>query len=173
MDFDSLSDSVNRAHDEIGRYRITFTLSPGKMILDEYDFDSLPWESIRYGEAEITRIPNDKRGVYAFAVCTESDIIPPHGYILYVGIAGRDSKRSLRDRYKDYITESKLRKREGIARMIVDWHDVLRFFFAPVDDSVSSDDLKKLERQLNNALLPPFSRGDLDAGIKSQRRAFP
>ena len=57
--------------------------------------------------------------------------------------------------------------------MIVDWHDVLRFFFAPVDDSVSSDDLKKLERQLNNALLPPFSRGDLDAGIKSQRRAFP
>ena len=173
MDFESLTDFVDRAHDEIGRYRIEVILSPGKITLDEYDFESLAWESISYGEAEITKVPNDKRGVYAFAVCSDSSILPPHGYILYIGIAGRDSQRSLRDRYRDYLTESKIRKRERVARMIVDWHEILRFFFAPVDNDVSSADLKKLERQLNNALMPPFSPGDLDADAKSKRRAFP
>jgi hypothetical protein len=56
--------------------------------------------------------------------------------------------------------------------MIGTWHSVLRFYFAPVDATISSDDLKDLEKKLNSALLPPFSEGDLEAGIKRKRRAF-
>ena len=173
VNLERLNDMVNRAHNEIGKYKFTVTLSPKKMIWNKYDFESLDWESICYGEAEITKVPDDKRGVYAFAVCTGSNVLPPHSYILYIGIAGRNSNRSLRERYKDYLTESKVRKREGIARMIVDWYEVLRFFFAPVDDTVSSADLQKLEKQLNTALMPPFSKGDLDADTKRKQRAFP
>jgi hypothetical protein len=42
----------------------------------------------------------------------------------------------------------------------------------PVEDDFSSADLEKLEMQLNTALMPPFSEGDLEAETKKKRRAF-
>ena len=173
MNLDSLIDFADEAHRELGRYQLTFTLPPHNITATDYAFDSLPWDSILYGEADIDKVPDDKRGMYAFAICGTNGVLPPHGYILYIGIAGRDSDRSLRARYKDYLNEHNVRKREGIARMIGDWHAVLRFFFAPVEDNVTSDQLKTLEEQLNTALVPPFSRADLSADTRRRRRAFP
>ncbi len=132
----------------------------------------LAWDSVSYGEEELGRVPADKRGIYAFAISSTNYVLPPHGYVLYIGIAGRDSERPLRDRYKDYLNAKKVKKRARIARMIGTWHQVLRFYFAPIDDDVSSDDLQTLERQLNTALMPPFSEGDIDADIKQKRKAF-
>ena len=56
--------------------------------------------------------------------------------------------------------------------MVVCWEPILRFFFAAVDETVSSDDLKNIEQQLNTALMPPFSIGDLDAETRQMKRAF-
>ncbi|MCY3624438.1 MAG: hypothetical protein OXH71_03565 [Candidatus Dadabacteria bacterium] len=174
MNIDSLIDFTNEATKEIAKYKRDFILSQPKMIKKDkkYIISTLDWNSVSYGPAEVNKVPNDKRGIYAFAICQKSAVLPPHGYILYIGIAGRDSKRSLRKRYKDYLNEHEVRKRDGIARMIGTWHKVLRFFFAPVDDNVSSDDLKKLEQQLNTALMPPFSINDLEADTKRKIRAF-
>lgn len=172
MNLESVVDFVNQAHDEIGKFKVEVTLSPHKLMANDYCMDKLEWDSVPYGEAEIEDIPDDKRGVYAFAICHQSEMLPPHGYILYIGIAGRDSNRPLRARYKDYLNDKKVLKRERIARMIGTWHEVLRFFFAPVDDDVTSEDLKALEKQLNTALLPAFSEGDLEADTKRKRRAF-
>ena len=63
-------------------------------------------------------------------------------------------------------------QRSRIARMIGTWQDVLRFHFAPVDDSMTSEELEQLEEDLNTALLPPFSEGDLEADTKKKRMAF-
>lgn len=173
MNINSLVDFANQANDIIGKFRIEFVLSPEQLSVDQYGIDSLQCDSISYGDAELNKVPDDKRGVYAFAICKQGHKVqPPHGYVLYIGIAGRDSDRSLRKRYMDYLNEKKFMKRERIARMIGTWHSVLRFFFAPVNDSVSSSDLQIIEEKLNSALLPPFSIGDLEAGIKSKRRAF-
>ena len=168
----SIIDFTNRAHQELGRYKLTFTLPPKNITATNYAVDSLRWDSILYGEAELEKVPDNKRGMYAFAICETNVVLPPHGYILYIGIAGRDSDRPLRARYKDYLNERKVCKRESIARMIADWHKVLRFFFAPVDDKITSDQLKTLEKQLNTALVPPFSKGDLSAETKRKQRAF-
>ena len=173
MNLAPIIDFANRAHQELGRYKLTFTLPPNHMKATDYVFDSLHWDSILYGEDELEKVPDDKRGMYAFAICESNAVLPPHGYILYIGIAGRDSDRSLRARYKDYLNPRRACKRESIARMIGDWHEILRFFFAPVDDKVTSDQLKKLEKQLNTALVPPFSKGDLSADTKRKQRAFP
>ena len=151
---------------------VMVTLSPDLLMADSYDFNQLPWSSVKYGEDELHKVPDNKRGVYAFAVCRQHDVLPPHGYVLYIGIAGRDSDRSLRKRYKDYLNGKKIMKRTKIAMMIGNWHQVLRFFFAPVDDDLSSEGLQKLERQLNTALLPPYSDRDMDAGVRNKRRAF-
>lgn len=91
---------------------------------------------------------------------------------MYIGIAGRRSERSLKARYKDYLNPQKVIKRERIARMIANWQDVLRFYFAPVDSGITSTQLEKMEAQLNSAMLPPCSDGDLEADTKSKRRAF-
>ena len=173
MNLDSLIDFANKATEEVAKYSVSVTLPPAKMMRDRYAIPSLAWDSISYGkEEELDKVPDDKRGVYAFAICQESAVLPPHGYVLYIGIAGYNSQRPLRDRYKDYLNEKKVIKRDKIARMIGTWYEVLRFFFAPVGDEVSSDELKALEQQLNTTLMPPFSEKDLDADIRRMRRAF-
>lgn len=158
----------------IARYGCEFILSPECMTKNDYVLSSLKWYSVNFAaEQEIDQIPNNKRGVYAFSICQRNEILPPHGYVLYIGIAGRDSKRSLRERYKDYLQNSRIKKRPKIYFMIGTWSEVLKFCFAPVEENVSSDELKTLEKQLNTALLPPLSQMDLDAEIKEMKRAFP
>ena len=173
MDLTALVNFTDLAALEIAKYKTSFVLNAERLSTEEYTVAPLTWNSIPYGENESGKIPDDKRGIYAFVVCHTNDVLPTHGYIMYIGIAGRDSERSLSARYKDYLNERKVMKRATIARMIGTWHNVLRFFFAPVDDDVSPNDLKTLERQLNTALLPPFSKGDLEASIKAKRSAFP
>ena len=90
MDLDSLIDFANEANEEIAKYTVPVTLSPEKMMVNEHAIETLTWESISYGGEELERVPADKRGIYAFAVCRHSDVLPPHGYVLYIGIAGRE-----------------------------------------------------------------------------------
>ena len=172
IDIRQAIDFANVAQQDVGRYTRQFTLSPNQLQDTSYIVESLSWDSISYGNTEIRKVPYKRRGVYAFAICQPSNVLPPHGYILYVGMAGRDSNRPLRHRYRDYLSNSKIMKRAKIAFMIGNWHEVLTFFFAPVDEDMSSNDLKQLERQLNNAFMPPFAEADLDAGLKRKRRAF-
>jgi hypothetical protein len=173
MTLQSLVDFAEEAHDEVGKYRLEgMILSPTKMRFNAFCVPALAWQSIKYGETELDQVPDNRRGVYAFALCEQSAVLPPHGYVLYIGIAGRKSNRSLRARYKDYLNEKKVKKRSRIARMIGIWHQVLRFYFVSVDDDFPPADLEKLERQLNTALMPPFSEGDLEADTKRKRRAF-
>lgn len=173
MNLDKIIDFADDATEEVGKYILRIILSPKNLMTDQYKINNLNWDSVSYGEEELAKVPNDKRGIYAFVVCHANDVFPTHGYVLYIGIAGKDSNRSLRERYRDYLNERKVIKREGIARMIGHWHQVLRFYFAPVDDDISSEDLKELEQQLNSAFMPPFSKGDLYAKTKRRKRAFP
>lgn len=173
MDLTILKDFVKSALGDVGQYKLERVfLSPDKLRFVSYVVPSLNWNSIPFGEAQINNIPNDKRGVYAFVLREPNAFLPPHGYVLYIGIAGRKSKRSLRTRYRDYLNPAKVIKRDRIARMIGTWSEVLHFYFSPVDDTMSSADLEKLEEQLNGALMPPCSEGDLDADTKRKRRAF-
>lgn len=170
MDLNSVVDFVNQAQDEIGKFKLDVILSPDKLQRNDYILDVLNWDSILYDDAdELEKVPNDKRGLYAFAICHPSQVLPPHGYILYIGIAGRNSDRPLRTRYKEYLNAKKIVKRARIARMIGTWHNVLRFYFAPVEDDVSTEDLQEIEKQLNTALMPTFSEGDLEADVKKKR----
>ncbi len=173
MDINSVVDFVNQAQDEIGKFKFDVILSPDKLQRNDYILDVLNWDSILYDDAdELEKVPNDKRGLYAFAICHPSEVLPPHGYILYIGIAGRNSDRPLRARYKDYLNATKVKKRARIARMIGTWNEVLRFYFAPIEDDVSTEDLQEIERQLNTALMPTFSEGDLEADVKKKRSMY-
>ena len=172
MNLDEVTDFANKVGSEIARYAPRIILNPGRLLDDNFVIPKLKWFAVKYGNAGIEHVPDDKRGIYAFAVRIDNQVFPPHGYILYIGIAGRNSNRSLRERYREYLNTKKIMKRAHIARMIGNWHEVLQFTFAPVDDNVSSEDLQNLEIQLNSALIPPYSQQDMNADIRKLRRAW-
>ena len=173
VDISAIEDLSNEMHNEYSKYLIQFALVPNALMTEDYIIESLNWDSVKYGDEEKNRVPDDRRGIYAFCIQYSSAVLPGHGYVLYIGIAGRDSYRSLRERYQDYLTVSKIKNRKNIVRMIGDWHEILRFFYAPVGDDVSNEDLKLIERQLNTALQPPLSINDIEANVRQRRNAFP
>ncbi|WP_420412219.1 hypothetical protein [Roseibium sp.] len=172
-DLSELEDFAATAAANIARFEVRFVLSPELMSKDPFCIESLEWDHIPYGHDQLEKVPDDSRGVYAFCICQESQVLPCHRYVMYVGIAGHDSDRSIRARYRDYLNAKKLMKRSArVRRLFGEWHSMLHFYFAPVGNEVSSEQLKKIEKELNGALLPPMSKADLEADIKQQRDAF-
>lgn len=172
LDLDVIRDRVDAAAREIAKHKINFTLNPDYMSNPCSAIQELSWSSVKYGLDNADTVPNDRRGVYAFVVSRNDDVLPPHGYVMYVGIGGKKSDRSLRKRYGDYLNTKKILKRDRIAKMIGTWFEVLHFAYAPVPDTISSEDLIALEEHINSALLPPFSKGDILATIKKKQRMF-
>jgi len=171
---DELADFAKQANEVIGNYRLEFTIAPDKLRFSAYCLGGLKWDHIKFDPPEFDKLPNDKRGIYALVLCEPNATLPQHGYVIYIGIAGRNSNRSLRERCKDYLNAKKLIKhREGLAYAIGNWCDVLYLFYAPVDSTVSSEELQQLEKELNGALLPPYSRGDIEVKTKKLQKAFP
>ena len=170
--WDAIGDFNDEIIQQIVRYEVRgVILNPDNLLAGDFVVPHLHWESIKFGTEEIEKVPTDRRGVYAFAIRIDSGVLPPHGYILYIGMAGRNSDRSLRERYTDYLSPSKVRKRGRITRMM-NWRQVLQFMFATVDNTVPTKDIETLERQLNTALIPPYSDRDMDADIRKKRAAW-
>lgn len=167
-----LEDFADEVTQEIAKYEERFNLSPERMLAEVTEIEELNWSYIPYGPIQINDVPDDQRGLYAFVVCNENGIFPPHHYVMYIGIAGKKSNRPLRARYQDYLNPHKVIKRSKIARMIGIWHSVLRFYFAPVNDEVDSNTLEAIEKALNNALMPPCSKRDLSVELKKKKGAF-
>ena len=162
---------MDEADNELGNYRIEFILAPKKLGFDNYCFQNIPWQSIKYSKDLIDTVPDTHRGVYAFAINQTSPVLPPHNYIVYIGIAGRDSERSLRARYRDYFNEKQLARRGGLVmKMVARWHDFLTFYYWPIDPNVTTQQLQLIEQQLNTAMLPPFSTGDIEVETKRKKR---
>ena len=173
MDFSKIDDFAARADKEVGRFMLSFSLSPERLLMDKFELPKLDWKSVAYLDKKgIDKVPDDRRGIYAFAICVNGVVLPAHSYVLYIGIAGKNSHRSLKARYRDYFSESKVLPRVKVANMIAKWRTVLRFYYAPIENDVTSEQLEALEKQLNGALMPPVSVGDLEASLKRKRRAF-
>lgn len=171
--FGGYDDFANRANEDLGRYQLQSILNPERLMQENFVVKKLNWKSIAYGDENwLNKIP-DKRGIYAFTILWPSNVLPPHGYILYIGIAGRNSSRSLRERYKDYLNSNKIIKEmPRLAYAFGNWREVTRFFFAPVSNNITSEKLQLLEEQLNTALMPRYAMGDVDAEIRTKRKAF-
>ena len=173
LDMDRLRQQNDAAIAEIKGYEIKFILNTDKILNLDSSHNPLQWSSIRFGEhKEEAKLPKDKRGVYAFVISHLRDFLPQHGYIMYIGIAGRDSNRSLYARYKDYLTQSEVERRPSIRNMIMQWHSLLRFHFATVGNDVPPAELKALEKRLITAFLPPCCKDDIEADTAKMVAAF-
>ncbi len=88
--------------------------------------------------------------------------LPPHGYIMYVGITGNDSGGTLYKRYQRYWYEFKTKGgRPAVFYMMDNWRDDLFFHFVPLPNTFI--DLSKIEKSFINAVLPPVNKADIVA----------
>ena len=132
----------------------------------------LNWKFVKFSDASKKKVPK-KRGIYAFVINIESPNFPGHGYIAYVGITGfvRNSKRNFRDRFTEYIRAKKIgEKRPKVDELLQNWGDDLMFWYAPVPDQRIG--LKKLERSINDVIVPPMVENDFSAEIKRKVKIF-
>jgi hypothetical protein len=128
----------------------------------------LSWDSVPWDKGQKTAIPK-VRGIYAFTVRFTNPLLPDHGYILYVGIAGdKKSKGTLRSRFWNYFRERE-DGRTRVAYMLQKWDGHLDFQFAEVPDRRYS--LEKLEKSLCDAVVPFASRNDLSAKLRKGKEA--
>lgn len=96
---------------------------------------------------EISKVPNDKGGIYAFLI--KPEIIPGlHMYIMYIGRARKKNGFSLQKRCKDYLTDTRVK----VAYMREMWGKELYFYYMPLEDD---DLIERVERELIRVIIPP------------------
>jgi hypothetical protein len=129
----------------------------------------LDWEKARFTPENQDAIPK-QRGIYVFTAELSPAKLPPHGYILYVGIAGDKSAGTLYKRYGQYLREGKeANNRPAIVYMLKNWEKDLFFNFVPLPKT--SIDLARMESAFINAIIPPFNERDVNAEVFAARAA--
>jgi len=159
---------VDFVNSQFKRYAKEFILNPIQM-RSFTNKCSLDWKKVEFNQANKSLIPQC-RGVYAFVFEHNHSNFPPHGYIMYIGETGQDSNHNLQKRYGDYLRDKQREKRAKLHYMLNNWEQCLYFHYASVKDKKIN--LKKLEQNLNDAFIPPFSTNDFSATIRKGKRAF-
>jgi hypothetical protein len=149
-------------------YGQDFILSP-KQLRKFATTATLDWKKVKFTQTNQASVPLD-RGIYAFVVEHNESQLPPHGYVMYVGITGNTSKHNLRKRYRDYLRDKKVNKRAGIHYMLNNWGASMFFHYAVISDKRYN--LAAIEQSMSDALIPPYSTMDFSAEIREAKRAF-
>ena len=159
-------DVVQRAK-ELKTYSQDFILSPVQWAGCKVP-GPVAWQPVVFDKTQRPLIPKE-RGLYAFVVKPAVAPIFDHGYLMYIGQTGHDSDQTLYDRFDQYFQDSLVRKRPKIAWMIEMWKKHLIFYFVPLPKTT---DLKAMEADLNDALMPPCVTGDYSPEIRAAVKAF-
>lgn len=154
---------------DIGLERVAFTveviLRPTAWAAHR-DVFGLRWSRRRRWNPNSARGIPSSPGVYAFSVIPSADGCPPGEYVLYVGMAER---QTLATRYRNYAREARGDKgsRIHIYNMFKRWSDDLWYRYA----LVGATDVPSTEQALRVALEPPMNR-DFSADLNAGGRAF-
>jgi hypothetical protein len=141
--------------DGLRKYKKTFILSPEQWQL--LNIPRLDWHHVKFLRENRDVIPQ-VRGIYFFMIKYETNLLPSHGYIAYVGLTGDQNERTLHLRYGDYLRDQSRPKRVHIYELLNRWKNNIYFYFAEVPDREES--LTDIETNLLDSLIPPYNRKD-------------
>jgi len=129
----------------------------------------LKWEKARFDTASQATVPRE-RGVYVFTLEFAGAKLPPHSYVLYVGITGDTSGANLQRRYGQYLRNLRTEAgRPAVVYMMMNWREELYFNYVALPNKNSN--LAKLERDLISSMMPPFNKRDIRATIGDAKAA--
>lgn len=126
----------------------------------------LIWNHTPFDKASHPLVPNEP-GFYCFVVGLPGTALPPIGYPLYVG----KTERTLNTRFGEYLREQNSeRGRVRVRKFIKVFEGELLFFFTHFNGT--PDEVKKIETELHDALMPPYSDTGFSAEVRAPRNAF-
>lgn len=126
----------------------------------------LDWKHIEFTKANHPVVP-DEPGFYCFVVGLPGTSLPPIGYPLYVG----KTERTLKKRFGEYLREeNSARGRIRIRKFLKVFKGELLFFYT--DFHGTSAEVKEIETELHDALMPPYSDVGFSADVREPRGAF-
>ncbi|OAI06196.1 hypothetical protein [Methylomonas methanica] len=139
--------------------------------LNKLKFD---WKEVKYTELAnaLDRNPSlaSKTGVYIFVIKPDLQIASLPAYVFYVGIAGESgSGRPLRERLKQYIQISGIKKRPKVVTALEYYYDVTTIFFSEFDDT---SNLEEIEEWLHAFYMPWANERDFPVKIKEARKCY-
>jgi hypothetical protein len=143
------------------------TCAPYRTRWAEFNKDyPLLWNYVEFNKHSHPSVPNCP-GVYCFFVGLPGISLPAVGYPLYAG----QTERTLRIRYGDYLVEKDSKTGRVHVRKFLNvfWGEVLFAFAAFSGDR---EQVKTVERRLNDALMPVYSRNDFSADTRAKRGAW-
>lgn len=128
-----------------------------KTFTDDYALD---WQIEPFRAGGANAVP-EVAGFYCFIVMNGLSSLPAVLYPLYAG-----ETIDLRRRYRDYLREVKNPNgRFHVRKFLLVFAGEINFCFAPFD--TDKDGLRTIEKKLNDALMPPYSRRDFSAEVKA------
>ncbi|MCD9045526.1 hypothetical protein [Luteimonas sp. MHLX1A] len=126
----------------------------------------LAWQHTRFERANHSAIPAQP-GFYCFVVGLLGPALPPIGYPLYVG----KTERTLHKRFGEYLREQEsARGRARVRKFIKVFEGELLFFFAHFYGT--PQEVKDVEMELHDALMPAYSDIGFSAEVRAARSAF-
>jgi hypothetical protein len=130
----------------------------------------LQWRRVEFNRTNHRDIPRE-RGIYVFLIEQHTLKLPPHGYILYVGITGdAESQSNLHRRFGEYLRhQERGTGRPAVVYMLGNWAGHLSFYFCSIHNRRTS--LSRIETSFINAIMPPVNKRDMDAQITAVRAA--
>jgi hypothetical protein len=126
---------------------------------------ALAWQTVPFRTGGSLAVPAHG-GFYCFVVGNSAVQLPLVLFPLYAG-----ETDNLRRRYRDYLREKDAAAGRWHVRKFlkVFWGEVA-FAFAPLD--VDLAERRRIELELNDALLPPYSKRDFSAKVKKKKGAW-
>ena len=124
------------------------------------------WHHTPFEPEEVSRI-SDRPGVYCFHVGHGLACLPPLGLSLYGGI----SEVSLRKRCMRYFAEKNAKSgRSSVRKFLQVFEGELTLFWSEID--TTTFDIVQLEKDFNDAMMPPYSRKDFSIEVQTARSAW-
>lgn len=125
----------------------------------------LDWQFTPFRRGGAAALPSAP-GFYCFVLVNGWANLPAVFYPLYAG-----ETLDLRTRYRNYLTEKNSRNgRFHVKKFLKVFSGETQFCFAPYN--ADKDELRQIEKKLNDALMPPYSRRDFTAEVRAGKEAW-
>ncbi len=148
--------------EELRIVRLQLNPSKWKNFCNKYDYN---WDFTPFEPNEANTIP-EKPGLYCFYIAHHLKCLPKIGLILYGGI----TTRTLKKRFSEYLREKdKDNGRTHVRKFLNVFEGNLCFGWVIVEDTSV---LNQLEKDFNDAMMPPYSIKDYSAKVLKGKNAW-
>ena len=154
---------INSASKELRIVKLPLYPSRWQKFCEKYQ---LTWDFTLFESNHADQVPEEP-GLYCFYIGHDFNCLPKFGLCLYGGI----TKRTLRIRFKEYVREQNRENgRPWVKKFLKVFQGELSFGWTIVENSTNN--LSTLEKEFNDAMMPPYSIRNFSAEVSAERNMW-